>query len=71
MPHFSRSLREVGLLRLEKLRYMQRNPVKRGLVEQPDQWPWSSFRSYFFDEAGPVAVNNCDVLKMKIRAPAT
>jgi putative transposase len=30
--------------RIEKLRYMQRNPVKRGLVLEPDQWPWSSFR---------------------------
>jgi putative transposase len=32
--------------RIEKLRYMHRNPVKRGLVQEPDQWPWSSFRSY-------------------------
>ena len=28
----------------EKLRYMHRNPVKRGLVEKPEDWPWSSFR---------------------------
>src|SRR5258706_11677150 len=32
---------------IENLRYMHRNPVKRGLVEQPDQWKWSSFRAYF------------------------
>jgi len=31
---------------IEKLRYMHRNPVKRGLVERPEQWRWSSFRSY-------------------------
>ncbi|MGH9511890.1 MAG: REP-associated tyrosine transposase [Terriglobales bacterium] len=43
--------------RVEKLRYMHRNPVKRGLVEQPDQWKWSSFRSYFYGERGPVRVN--------------
>jgi putative transposase len=43
--------------RIEKLRYMHRNPVKRGLVEQPDQWKWSSFRAYFFGERGPVGVN--------------
>jgi putative transposase len=30
--------------RIEKLRYMHRNPVTRGLVERPEQWPWSSFR---------------------------
>ncbi len=34
--------------RIEKLRYMHRNPVKRGLVGQPDQWKWSSFRAYCF-----------------------
>ena len=27
----------------EKLRYMHRNPAKRGLVERPEQWEWSSF----------------------------
>ena len=32
--------------RVEKLRYMHRNPVKRGLVEQPEEWAWSSFRHY-------------------------
>ena len=32
--------------RIEKLRYIHRNPVKRGLVEEPQDWPWSSFRHY-------------------------
>ncbi len=43
--------------RLEKLRYMHRNPVKRGLVESPEQWRWSSYRSYLLEEVGPVWVN--------------
>ena len=30
----------------EKLRYLHRNPVKRGLCALPEQWPWSSFRHY-------------------------
>ena len=34
--------------RIEKLRYMHRNPVKRGLVESPELWRWSSFRNYAF-----------------------
>jgi hypothetical protein len=29
-----------------------RNPVKRGLVEQPDQWVWRSFRSYAYGKEG-------------------
>src|SRR6185437_11490780 len=28
---------------IEKLRYIHRNPVKRGLVTRPEGWPWSSF----------------------------
>ena len=43
--------------RVEKLRYMHRNPVKRGLVGAPEQWRWSSYRFYLLDEAGPVRVN--------------
>ena len=31
----------------EKLRYIHRNPVKRGLCSSPEQWPWSSFRHYW------------------------
>ena len=43
--------------RIEKLRYMHNNPVKRGLVESPEQWRWSSYRFYFLDERGPVRIN--------------
>jgi hypothetical protein len=32
--------------RIEKLRYMLRNPVKSGLVLEPGQWEWSSYRTY-------------------------
>jgi putative transposase len=43
--------------RVEKLRYMHRNPVKRGLVETPEQWRWSSYCFYLLDKAGPVRLN--------------
>jgi putative transposase len=56
--------------RIEKLRYMHRNPVQHGLVASPELWKWSSFRAYAFGEAGPVKVNDWEVLKMKIRPPA-
>ena len=42
---------------IEKLRYMHRNPVKRGLVSSPELWRWSSFRFYAFGEKATVAVN--------------
>jgi putative transposase len=38
----------------EKINYMHNNPVKRGLVDSPELWRWSSFRSYRFGEPGPV-----------------
>ena len=43
--------------RVENLRYMHRNPVKRGLVESAEQWRWSSDRFYLLGGAGPVRVN--------------
>jgi len=42
---------------VQKLRYMHRNPVKRGLVESPEQWRWSSYRFHLLEEAGRVRVN--------------
>jgi putative transposase len=30
----------------ETLQYMHFNPVERGLVAKPEQWPWSSFLCY-------------------------
>jgi putative transposase len=43
--------------RVEKLRYIHRNPVKRGLVMAPEDWNWSSFRAYAYGEEGLVRVN--------------
>jgi putative transposase len=57
--------------RVEKLRYIHRNPVTRGLVASPEQWPWSSFRWYSLGEAGPVRINNTEILVMTIRKRAS
>jgi putative transposase len=56
--------------RVEKLRYMHRNPVKRGLVAAPEQWPWSSFQDYLHGQTGKVQVNDTGVMKMRLRKPA-
>jgi putative transposase len=42
----------------EKLRYMHRNPVKRGLVEKPEDWAWSSFRHYLTGIEGTVEIES-------------
>jgi putative transposase len=31
--------------------------AKRGLVDAPEQWRWSSYGFYLLNEAGPVRVN--------------
>jgi putative transposase len=53
--------------RIEKLRYIHRNPVTRGLVASPEQWHWSSFRWYWCGEKGPVKINDTDILVMTVR----
>ena len=44
--------------RVEKLRYMHRNPVQRGLVAKPEDWAWSSFRHYSTGEVGTVEIES-------------
>jgi putative transposase len=41
-----------------KLRYIHRNPVRRGLVKEPGEWKWSSFRHYAFREKGVVEIES-------------
>jgi putative transposase len=44
--------------RVEKLKYMHRNPVKRGLVERPEDWAWSSFLHYATGVRGIVEIES-------------
>jgi putative transposase len=47
-----------GEKRVEKLRYMHRNPVVRGLVAKPEDWPWSSFLHYAKGVEGAVEIES-------------
>jgi putative transposase len=44
--------------RIEKLRYMHRNPVKRGLVGKPEDWKWSSYRHHLTGFEGVVEIES-------------
>jgi putative transposase len=44
--------------RIEKLRYIHRNPMRRGLVEKPEDWKWSSFRHYATGVEGAVEIES-------------
>jgi putative transposase len=43
---------------VEKLRYIHRNPVKRGLCDRQEEWPWSSFRHYTSGAEGRVEIES-------------
>ena len=43
---------------VEKVRYIHRNPVARGLVKMPEDWPWSSFRHYLTGAEGTVEIES-------------
>jgi putative transposase len=47
-----------GEKRIEKLKYIHRNPVVRGLVARPEDWLWSSYRHYLTGEVGTVEIES-------------
>ena len=53
------------------IRYMHRNPVRRGLVQAPELWRWSSFRAYAYRETGMARVNEWSVQQPKFMQPTT
>ncbi len=55
--YYDRNVRDVREF-TEKLRYLHRNPVKRGLVKEPGEWKWSSFRHYALREIGIVEIES-------------
>ena len=50
--------------------HASRNPVKRGLVREPEEWRWSSFRYYAFGECGLVVVTEQRQALLKIKGKA-
>jgi len=47
-----------GFKRLEKLSYMHSNPVRRGLVTKPQDWPWTSCVHYATGRMGAVEIES-------------
>ena len=44
--------------KIEKLDYMHNNPVKRRLVRDPKDWPWSSYSFYSGRGVALLAINS-------------
>ena len=41
----------------EKVHYIHQNPLRPGLVERAEEWPWSSAREYSGTLRAPAAVH--------------
>jgi putative transposase len=55
--YYDRNIRDYREFVL-KLRYLHRNPVKRGLCQSAEQWPWSSFQHYLTGAKGLVEIES-------------
>ncbi len=41
----------------EKIKYIHENPVRRGLVRNPEDWPWPSAADWILQKPGPVPID--------------
>jgi putative transposase len=53
---YDRNLRSVADI-YEKIEYIHNNPVRRRLVTQPENWPWSSCHAWQSGENIPIAID--------------
>lgn len=42
----------------EKMNYIHWNPVRAGLCENPEDWPWSSYNFYKAGKRGKIRIEN-------------
>ena len=53
---------------VEKIRYIHRNPVRRGLCARAEDWEWSSFRHYATGIEGRVTIESEWTARQRERA---
>ncbi len=63
-PGYDRNLRSPTDIRA-KIRYIHANPVRRGLVEQAEDWIWSSSRIWKTGEKGPIPIDRQGLMTSK------
>jgi putative transposase len=59
---YDRNLRTEHDVR-EKINYIHANPLRRGLVTDPDDWPWSSYRAWRTGEDVPIPIDRESLLR--------
>jgi putative transposase len=53
---YDRNIHKSGTIR-KVIDYIHANPVRRGLVQAPEQWLWSSFREWTVGDVGPIPID--------------
>ncbi len=53
---YDRNITKVETL-IESVRYIHNNPVRKGLVEVPEEWRFSSAADWNSDRPGPIAID--------------
>ena len=53
---YDRNMRSVSEIH-EKLKYIQLNPVRRGLVQESVEWPWSSAKAWATGVDEPIRID--------------
>jgi putative transposase len=53
---YDRNLRSLEDVR-QKIRYIHANPVRRGLVDSPEKWYWSSYHAWETGEDVPIPID--------------
>ena len=56
---------------LTVVRYIHQNPVKAGIVKQPDKWKWSSCRGYYGKNLYPINLLDCHYILDKFSVNLT
>ena len=56
MPRYDRVVIDSEEILRQKLEYIHGNPVKSGLVENPQDWKWSSAADYLIDNKGRINI---------------
>jgi|WetSurMetagenome_2_1015567.scaffolds.fasta_scaffold04053_2 putative transposase len=50
----------------EKIHYIHANPVRRGLVESPRDWPWSSYRAWKDGVDEPIRIDRTSLPSLEV-----
>ena len=52
----------LGHVLRTKIEHIHANPVKRELVDDLSQWPWSNRRSYYLDDDSALRIDRVEIL---------